>query len=313
MNVLTSNGSIITLSDTPLSKGGEGAVYKIAGQKDYCAKIYHESKRTPIRLQKLSFMIKNKPNKLITKDFIICWPVDIIYSMSKDFIGFIMPLAFQNSILLYQLCRPSLNSDLSTDWNQFYNRKTPEGLINRLKLIFNLSIPIYHIHSTNKYVMADFKPQNVMITSQGKISMIDLDSVQIVDKNNVFLAPVATPDYLPPELQYNKNLGHMQLNIGCDLFAMSIVFYQVLYGIHPFQVSAKDSNCTELRQNIALNLFPFGVNSCKISVIPKPHKKFLVLPQEIKNLFILAFELNPNKRPSSETWGKTIYKFLSNL
>jgi DNA-binding helix-hairpin-helix protein with protein kinase domain len=118
MNVLTSNNIQLSLANTPLSKGGEGSVYKILtrGKEKYCAKIYHPDKRTQLRLQKLTFMVRNRPQELITESFIICWPVDIIYSLQHEFIGFIMPLAFSSSTLLYQLCRPTLNRDLSSEW-----------------------------------------------------------------------------------------------------------------------------------------------------------------------------------------------------
>lgn len=313
MIVYTSSNYRIDIDDTPLNKGGEGSVHRIPSMSQYCVKIYHADKRDLKRQQKLAFMVNHKPAQLITPNYIICWPIDIVFDNNRNFVGFVMPLAFPDSELLYHLCRPTLNKNLSSTWHQFYDRKERIGLINRLKLIVNLVFPIYDIHNTNKYVMADFKPQNVMITAQGKISMIDLDSVQIVDNNAVYLAPVATPDYLPPELQNDMQLGRKILGVGCDLFAIAVVFYQLLYGIHPFQVSARSENCTELRQNIALNLFPFGCNSSKISVVPPPHKKFMMLPVEIRKLFILAFENDPTKRPSSEMWGKTLYGFLKGL
>ena len=202
---------------------------------------------------------------------------------------------------------------MHSDWHKFYDRNTKEGLTNRLKLIMNITIPIYDIHNTNKYVLVDFKPNNVMITPNGRISMIDLDSVQIVDKSVKYLAPAFTVDYLPPELQGSPNLGKKTLDVTCDLFAMAVVFYQLLYGIHPFMVSVKDSRITELCENIKQGYFPFGNHSSKIEVIPPPHRKFMILPDEIKSLFVLAFENNPAKRPQTGQWGEVMYRFLSPL
>ena len=64
-----------------------------------------------------------------------------------------MPLAFEGSQLLYQLCKGKINGSLSRDWHQFYDRNSRDGLINRLKLIVNIVTPIYDIHNTSKYVL----------------------------------------------------------------------------------------------------------------------------------------------------------------
>jgi len=314
MKVYNSLGQPLDISDTPLlnGKGGEGVVYSIPALPKYCAKIYHPSKRTTERLQKLEYMVKNAPKPLITNQYIICWPTKVIFDAHKNFLGFVMPLAFPKSVLCYEICRMKISSDLDTNWDRFYNRHTPMGIINRLKLIDNIAIPIHEIHSMGKYVLVDFKPQNMLITIDGKISIIDLDSIQINDNQTQFLCPVRTLEYLPPELQYNTNINSA-LSPSCDRFALAVIFYQILYGLHPFTVTAKDERICELRELIAKGLFPFGRYSHKISVIPAPHNKYQILPMEIQSLFRHAFDANPNIRPSAEQWGATIYNFISKL
>lgn len=314
MRVYNSSGLPLDISDTPLlnGKGGEGVVFSIPGLPEYCAKIYHPAKRTKDRQRKLEYMVKNAPKPLITNQYIICWPTKVIFDAHKNFLGFVMPLAFPKSVLCYEICRMSISRDLDPDWDTFYNRHTPFGIINRLKLIDNIAIPIHKIHSMGKYVLVDFKPQNMLITADGKISIIDLDSIQIKDDLIQFLCPVRTLEYLPPELQYNISIGNV-LSSSCDRFALAVIFYQILYGLHPFTVTAKDDKICELRELIAKGLFPFGRHSHKIAVVPIPHKKYQILPPEIQSLFRHAFDSNPNIRPTAEQWGITIYKFISKL
>lgn len=313
MKVYSSSGDPLVISDTPMSKGGEGCVFKIPGLNKYCAKIYHPGKRTNDRLKKLEYMVKNAPSPLITKQYIICWPTKIIFDSHKNFLGFVMPMAFENSVLCYEICRMGISYDLSEDWNTFYNRHSADGIINRLKLLVNIALPIHTIHSIGKYVLVDFKPQNMLITADGRISIIDLDSVQICDKRNIFLCPVATPEYLPPELQHNKDIGKVALTVACDRFALAVIFYQILYGLHPFTVTAMDDKVSEIRELIAKGLFPFGKYSHMVKVIPSPHNKYKILPKEIQSLFRHAFEANPNARPSAEQWGMTIFNFIQKL
>lgn len=313
MIVYSSTHQPLQISDVSMSKGGEGAVYRIPSLPKYCAKIYHPEKRDIERQKKLEFMVNHAPKDLITLNYIICWPTKLIFDMQGNFLGFVMPLAFENSILCYSICRMRISKCLSNTWNVCYDRQTKKGLINRLKILVNIAIPVHAIHSLNKYVLVDFKPQNMLITENGRISIIDLDSVQIKDGSTEFYCPVATPDYLPPELQHDAQLGTYILSTSCDLFSLAVIYYQVLYGLHPFTVTAKDSSITELRELIAHDLFPFGVYSHKVAVIPKPHQKFEFLPPEIQRLFRLALGHVPSQRPTAKIWGETIFAFISNL
>lgn len=313
MIVYSSTKQPLKISDTPMGKGGEGAVFMIPSLPDYCAKIYIPGKRTSDRKRKLEYMVNHAPEPLVTQQYRICWPQKLIFDQNGGFLGYVMPLAFKDSELCYEVCRMGMSRNLSREWREFYDRHTANGLINRLKLIDNIAIPIHKIHSMQKYVLQDFKPQNLMITADGKISMIDCDSIQISDGADKFFCPVYTPEYLPAELQNNSQLGHTIVSTSCDRFALAVVFYQILYGIHPYTVTASDPSITERSQLIQNNLFPYGRNSHRIQVIPQPHKKFEILPPELQSLFRHAFDSYPNQRPTAEQWGKIIYNFILKL
>ncbi len=313
MNVYTSKGICIQLKDRPLNKGGEGAVHLIPAMKNYCAKIYFPEKRTEDRHKKLKFMVSNPPSPLITNLYIICWPVDVIYDINKQFLGFIMPLAFFGSELCYEICRMRLDESLGVKWIYGYNRKSKKGFTNRLRLIVNIASPLRKIHDMKKYVLVDFKPQNLLLTPDGRISIIDLDSVQICDGNNYYPCPVATPEYMPPEIHRNPLLFKKPLDQTYDLFSVAVIFYQILFGLHPYIVTAKDGSITEISQLISHELFAHGRYFHKIAVIPAPHRKFDLLPKEIQKLFKRAFDTNPNDRPSANDWGKVIYSLISIL
>lgn len=313
MKVYTEKKECLIIDDKPFSKGGEGSVFQIPNNPRYCVKIYHNGKRNTERKRKLEYMVLHPPTPLITKQYIICWPVKVIYDKDGDFIGFVMPMAFQDSVLCYEICRMRIDSELGNVWMNYYNRRSKLGLVNRLKLIDNIALPINAIHSMGKYVLVDFKPQNMLITSDGRISIIDLDSIQIKDDNQQFLCPVSTPEYLPPELQHDTRLGTRALDASCDRFALAVIFYQILYGLHPFTVTAQDNRISEIRELIAKGLFPYGRYSHKIKVIPEPHKRFQILPPEVQSLFKHAFGFIPEERPTAETWGVILYDFITKI
>ncbi|MCM1176204.1 MAG: hypothetical protein NC335_00455 [Bacteroides sp.] len=321
MDIYTSKYELIKISDTPLASGGEGEVREIlsapAQYKGTCAKIYYQQKRTPQQAGKIKYMANNPPAKVKGGGFLIGWPVECITDKNGAFLGFLMPQAFPNSKQLVNLVAPKLNKKLPDEWFMRYDRGNGKyALISRLKLICNISIPIHLLHSTRRYVLKDFKPENVLITHDGKVTIVDMDSVQI-SENGKLLYPgtAATANYIPPEFYkqgVGKNKGDL-LTLSWDRFALGVVFYQLLFGLHPYVVTpyvscASDTN--EIFQNISNDLFPFGSNTNKIKSYPELHKKFTVLPPPVQRLFLRTFSLDSSNRPGADEWGKTIREIV---
>lgn len=320
MIVYNSKREKIILDDEALSSGGEGAVYKIKSPSSYsniyCVKIYYEKKRTEDRRKKIEFMVKNPPKMIERNGGKIGWPIDII-RLNGNFAGFIMPLAFPDSKKLTILTGLSLSKRLDSSWQKYDRKLGKYSLVSRMKLINNISIPIFLLHDTGMYVLQDFKPDNVLITHNGMITLCDMDSIQITSENKMsFPGTAATMEYAPPEYT-NLNVGkseNVPVDTSWDNFTIAVVFYQLLFGIHPFAVTPKklkDGESNELSTNIALNLFPFGPNASKLAVIPKPHNNFKVIPEEMQSFFIKAFSSVVSSRPNARDWGQLIHKYIS--
>ena len=321
MKVYTSKHEIVNLQDSPLASGGEGEIRGVISAperfKDVCAKIYYQQGRTEQQKQKIKYMALNPPKEVTGEGFMIGWPLDYITDANRNFLGFLMPLAFSDSIQLINLTSTKLPKTLGSDWYYRYDRGNGvSALLSRLKLINNISIPVYLLHATKKYVMKDFKPENVLVTATGKISMVDMDSIQIVDDGKLlFPGNAATPNYIPPEY-YTKNVGRTStdvLNKSWDEFAIGIVFYQLLFGLHPYVVTPSqnaDDSCNDISQHISENLFPFGRNANKIASYPPLHDKFKILPDNLQGLFLRAFSNAASNRPSAAIWGKTVHDIV---
>src|SRR5690606_28050292 len=152
--------------------------------------------------------IKNKPTSLLTSNFSSCWPTEMVYDSLGNFLGFVMPLAFDGSIKLYELATAQLNPKHFSQWNKF-ERTSTNGIVKRLKISVNISIALHSIHDSKKYSLVDYKPQNILITNEGKISVTDVDSFQISENKKVlYHAEVTTPEYTPPEALYLKPSNH---------------------------------------------------------------------------------------------------------
>ncbi len=315
--VKTENGQQIKLEDTPFTSGGEGELYKIVSPQnlsDHCVKIYYSQYQTQQKAEKLRFMANHKPQQITDKtNYMICWVVDLVFRQGA-FVGFLMPLAFDNSIQLYELCTTKIRKNLASIWHQKFNRNNDTSIENRLKLCVNIAIAIHNIHSTKNYVLVDMKPQNILLCPEGKVSIVDLDSIQISNGVQVIhQGHVATPEYTPAE-GARINPSNNFIPGSWDRFSLAIIFYELIFGLHPFVATSTGQyeHITTIDEAIKNGLFVFGSKS-QFLQLPSPHNNFQLLPQNIKGCFIKALDKghnNPNARPTAEEWGNVLFEEL---
>ena len=312
----TLSGKEIILSKK-IAKGGEGEVYEISGDINNCVKIYHDRIRSQEKEEKIKYMVLNPPEDLQGITYKICWPKDVIYK-EGEFVGFIMPKAFDDSLLPYHLCQPLIPKKLNVKWHATFDRKTFKGITSRLKLSVNIVALVNRIHSTNKYIIVDLKPQNLLITALGKVSIIDMDSVQIAQKGKVlFKAPVSTPEYTPPEAS-DIIKSKSTISKDWDVFSLGVLVYEILCGIHPYVGSAKPpfESLNTIQEKIKVNLTHIIKGESIFSVLPPLHKSFYDYDTDLINIFKKIFSpyiLNASERPSLEDFGGTLFNAVALL
>ena len=312
----TQSGKEITLSKK-IAKGGEGEVFEIVGDSNNCIKIYYERVRSPEKEEKLKYMVLNPPEDLQGITHKICWPKEVIYEEGK-FVGFLMPKAFDDSLLPYHLCQPLIPKKLSSQWHATFDRKTFKGITSRLKLSVNIVAIVNRIHTTNKYIIVDLKPQNLLVTAFGKVSIIDLDSVQITQNDLVlFKAPVSTPEYTPPEAR-EVIKSKSAISKDWDIFSLGILIYEILCGIHPYVGSAKapHKNLNTIQEKIKVNLTHITKGESAFSTLPNLHQTFYNYNTDLKNIFKRIFSpyiLNVSVRPRLEDFGETLFNAVALL
>ncbi len=315
LTLVTCTHQVITVEDKHFASGGEGKVHKIISPDKYlncCVKLYESKYRNQTRQAKIEFLIKNAPAHLQNDDFMVCFPQELVF-IDQQFAGFIMQLAFEDSIQLESLCTPSIRSVYTLHQN--FDRKLFDAFHKRLQLCLNLAVPIHLVHSLNKYVFVDIKPQNILVDPHSKISIIDIDSIQI-SKNKQVLhsAHVNTPDYIPPEWQ-GVIIKDKYIPVEWDRFAVAIIFYRVLFGIHPYAASFNPpyAHLTTIPDLIKNGFFVQGRNKTAITTLPAPHSLFNQLDSKLQNLFLASFEDSlhkPSKRPTLDQWGKTLFNTI---
>jgi DNA-binding helix-hairpin-helix protein with protein kinase domain len=203
-----SNDSTIQVENTAFASGGEADVYEILSPSSYrqqVLKLYKPDKASKSKEDKLKFLIANKPSTTeVDGHNSVIWPIHLAFYEGK-FVGYTMPKA--TGVKLELLCHPKLPRGISSDFDKF-SFTAPNAIDLRLKLCFNIAVALSQIHSFGSYVLVDLKPDNVMIKPDGLISLIDIDSTEVISSSILlFPAHVATPEYTPPEY-YNSHIQY---------------------------------------------------------------------------------------------------------
>lgn len=311
---LQSTDEPLILADTPFASGGEGNLHRVvqpAQHKDKIAKIYYAHKRTARRESKLQYLVKNPPKELRSAESKLpnmAWPQELVYDEDGQFVGFLM--LYIEGEKLETLCTAKLPKKLSsTEWQRF-DFKNKDALKLRQKLCFNIAAAIHNVHDTGRYVMIDLKPDNILVQSNGLISLVDMDSIAVVHGGTtLFDAPVATPEYTPPETYqkgYQRELAQQET---WDRFSLGIIFYKLLFGIHPYAATCRSpyDKADTLDEKIRHGLFVHTQTELKecFTIVPQPHRHFNRVHIGLRELFTRCFDAgtaNPNLRPRAEEW-----------
>lgn len=100
---------------------------------------------------------------------------------------------------------------------------------NVAKILLDMADGLNHIHE-NGFMHLDFKPENVLVTRNAAVRLIDFDTAQPMPDKPVKLSQnPGTPGYMAPE-----QLKREPLDGRVDLFAYGVVAYELLTHRKPF-------------------------------------------------------------------------------
>ena len=301
----------LKLEAKPFAFGGAGEVYRAEGPdgKEYCVKLLTKPK--PDDFEKLGHMLARIPADLEAGWGKLCWPLDLVHKQRvAEPTGYVMPLAFDESVELSYLTnlrwpgteRPALADKV--------DRKSAHGLSKRIIVACNIAAAVHHLHRMG-HVFVDLKPQNILISPEGKVSMVDLDSVQLEIGNKIYWGPLGSPGYMPRECYHMQYGTGPAIKQSWDCFSLAVIIYEILLGIHPFTGTLKPSapNCPEIADLIKAGMYVHGANRSQFQVIPPPHEGLAKLPTQLATLFSNAFEsTKPDGRPTAAAWGQALYQ-----
>jgi len=112
---------------------------------------------------------------------------------------------------------------------QLFARNDDVLMENVSSLLIDMAVALEHVHDRG-FMHLDFKPENVMVTRNASVRLVDFDLAQPKPAKPVRLAGNAgTPAYMAPEQLRREPLDHR-----ADIFSFGVSAYELLTYKRPF-------------------------------------------------------------------------------
>jgi len=141
-------------------------------------------------------------------------------------------------------------------------------------ILINAAAAIEHLHDSG-FMHLDFKPENLLVTRNGQIRLVDFDLAQPKpEKPKKFSRNPGTPAYMPPEQLQHKAIDHR-----ADIYAYGVTAYELLTSRKPYagesagEISRKQQSGTVV-----------------------PPSEFNEIPPALDKIVLKCLERDPNNR-----------------
>ena len=313
---LISDGTPLRIGSL-LARGGQGEVFKVLAQAGVVFKRLHESELTddPTWSQRLQAMIANRPEGWQEKQsghILLAWPTAVIFDKTR-FTGFLMPaIDVANTVELHEVANPS-DRRIPRPGKTWTRNFTWKYLV---MVGANLALATQALHRIG-VVIGDFNERNILVWSDARVTLLDCDSMQIVDpvSGRRFLCSVGRPEFTAPELLGLDLNTHVRVT-SSDLFALAIHIHQLLLeGAHPFDGVWTGPGEKPRRHTLARDgTWVHGGNPL---LVPPPSAVDIhLLPSSTISLFTRAFvdgAAHPAARPSAREWREELLNLSASL
>jgi serine/threonine-protein kinase len=155
-------------------------------------------------------------------------------------------------------------------------RQDPVLTENVAQILIDMALGLNHVHESG-FMHLDFKPENILVTGNGNVRLIDFDLAQpILEKPKKMSGNPGTPGYMSPEQLQGK-----PINARVDIFAYGVAAYELLTNRKPFPGETP-------AEILAAQLEPAG------PVPPREHNADI--PAALEKVILKCLALDPDRR-----------------
>jgi serine/threonine-protein kinase len=165
----------------------------------------------------------------------------------------------------------------SSNLKQMYGRSDP--LLHEYvgNILIDMAVALEHVHDSG-FMHLDFKPENVLVTRNGHVRLVDFDLAQPrPEKPKRMSKNPGTPAYMAPEQLQRQAIDHR-----VDLFAYGVTAYELLTNQKPF---TGDTPAEILRKQLD-----------RTSGFVSPRQLNPEVPFNLERIVLRCLERDPDKR-----------------
>jgi serine/threonine-protein kinase len=117
----------------------------------------------------------------------------------------------------------------ATNLKELFARHDPVLTENVAQILIDMAMGLSHVHESG-FMHLDFKPENVLVTHNGNVRLIDFDLAQpILEKPKKMSENPGTPSYMAPE-----QLQRKPIDSRVDIYAYGVAAYELVTNHKPF-------------------------------------------------------------------------------
>ena len=284
-----------------LGEGGEGAVYRLAGDSSQAIKIY-PSPLTAERTQKIKILTQFSQADI---NQFTAWPSDLVLDEEGRACGLLLPVVEHGKDIHHLYTPSSRRKHFPTaDWRFLVH------------VSGNVARAFAAVHTLG-LVIGDVNPGSILVLGDGTTRLIDVDSFQVpVPGGRPLLCTVAVPLFLPPELN-QAPLNSVVRTPDHDAFGLAITIFQLLMlGRHPYAGRFLGTGEMPIERAIAEHRFAFSTHAADRQMQRPPNTVGTeILPSRVAALFESAFAPPSHRRlrPSASEWVQTLDQLAAEL
>jgi serine/threonine-protein kinase len=155
-------------------------------------------------------------------------------------------------------------------------RQDPVLTENVAQILIDMAVGLNEVHESG-FMHLDFKPENILVTGNGNVRLIDFDLAQpMLEKPKKMSDNPGTPGYMSPEQLQGK-----PIDARVDIFAYGVAAYELLTNRKPFPGETP-------ADILGAQLEPAG------PIAPREHNTDI--PAALEKLILKCLERDPDRR-----------------
>ncbi|WP_309572484.1 hypothetical protein [Deinococcus sp.] len=275
-----------------LGQGVRADVFLLRSRPDLVAKRWRDDLK-PEEAEYLRELVAAHTPEL---EGVSTWPVNTLHDHGGGLLGLVRPYLnlgdFRELPFLYS---PALRQRAFTN----------AGWAFRVKVAAAVAQTFAGLHAAGQ-VMGDVNPLHVLVSSQGKVRLVNVDAWQLTVGARMFRTPTASTLFLPPESQ-EQDLNALTRTVNHDLFGLSVLLFLLVFdGRHPYAGLPDHGDVLTPAHAMAEDAYAYAHPPLP-GVRPPPEGLPMgALPHSVQTMFGRAFSPLHDHRPAAEAWAQEL-------